>query len=137
MKSSSDAIDLVYKTLQGTALESSISGELWKGKRPQNSSLEDVVINALPVNNTKIQRGLVNVNIHVPNLELDGNPKDTSLPNTARLKELSAIAIGLLKENWGTSGDTLLEVETERVFPDSGGLNHYSNIRVLYYSLQN
>jgi hypothetical protein len=48
---------------------------------------------------------------------------------------LAAIAIGILKEKWGANGDYLLEIESERIFPD--GSNHYSNIRVLFYSLQN
>lgn len=137
MKSSLEAVDLVYSSLVPGALKSAVSGDIYKQTRPINSNKEDVVINALPVTNQKIQRGLVNVNIHVPNLEVQTGEKiiDRTLPNTSRLKALAAIAIGILKEKWGANGDYLLEIESERIFPD--GSNHYSNIRVLFYSLQN
>lgn len=136
MKSSLEAVDLIYGALVPGALKTAITGDIYKQARPLNSEKEDVVINALPVTNQKIQRGLVNVNIHVPNLSIpSGNVIDKTLPNTARIKALAAIAIGILKEKWGANGDYLLEIESERIFPD--GSNHYSNIRVLFYSLQN
>lgn len=136
MKSSLEAIDLVYAALVPSALRTAINGQVYKAVRPLNSDKEDVVINALPVTNQKIQRGLVNVNIHVPNLQLTvGNVIDKTQPNSARIKTLASLAIAILKEKWGANGDYLLEIESERVFPDES--NHYSNIRVLFYSLQN
>jgi hypothetical protein len=58
-----------------------------------NSDKEDVVINSLPINNSQMQSGVFNVNIHVPNLVLNINGNiDTTQPNHERIKQLTALA---------------------------------------------
>lgn len=136
MRSSIDAVDLVFTDLDSSPVKAAISGKILKYNRTTDSNLEDIIINSLPVTNQKIQRGLINVNIHVPNLvlKIDGK-EDRSTPNVPRLRTLSRLVLDLFQERWGASKDYLLEVERENIFPD--GSNHFSNIRISFYSLQN
>jgi hypothetical protein len=135
MKSSLDSVTDVFKLLNSSPVKALISGGIYKYKRPLNSTLEDIVINSLGLNANPIQRGLVNVNIHVENLVIASNPADRSQPNTARMKVLTDAAVTTLKENWGTTEDLLIEVDNTQVFEEN--THHFSNIRVLFYSLQN
>jgi len=129
MKSSLDVVDLLYVLIKNSALNAEISGLVCKYKRPINSENEDIVINSLPVNKQDVQRGMLNVNIHVPDLQLPGTPIDRQ-PDTARLRTLTNMTIELLEEYYGAA--YLFEVDDDNVLPDEN--NHFSNIRVSFFS---
>lgn len=132
MKTSLEAVSIAYQALAESPVSGMISGGIWKGKRPQNSKLEDIAINALTVTKTPLQRGLINVNIHVQNLEIPGEPIDKTLPNTARLSELGQAVQSVLGDYYTADGKTNLQIESDRVFED--GTNHFLNFRILFYS---
>ncbi|MDO6388998.1 hypothetical protein Q4E40_02580 [Pontibacter sp. BT731] len=94
-----------------------------------NSQREDVVLNALPMNREQLQRTVLNVNLHVPNLKLG---TDTTQPNAKRLKELTTIASDLIEEVWGPGYQ--FNVQQDTVFPDGAG-SHYVNIRVEFRAI--
>lgn len=133
MKTSLDLADIMFRILNDSPVKNMINGSIRKYARPLNSDREDIIINTLPISNQRIQRALVNVNIHVPNLMLaDGDAVDDTQPNTLRLSHLTRDVVDILKERWASDGDYLLEVESQNIFPD--GTSHFSNIRVSFYS---
>lgn len=111
MKTDINVVDEVFKLVWNSPLSSAISGSVKRYRRPTRGKTdpdkEDVVIGTLGMNGNQLQEGIVNVNIHVPNPEyqtvLDGKTvilKDQ--PDEERLKELSDLAIPLLKEHIGS-----------------------------------
>jgi hypothetical protein len=132
MKTSLEAVDFAYKALSSSPLAGMISGGIWKVKRPQNSSLEDIVINALPLTKSPLQRGIINVNIYVPNLELGTDPKDKSQPNTLRLKTLGQQVQTLFEDYYSPDRKTNLQIEKDQLFDE--GNAHFLNFRILFYS---
>lgn len=136
MNSALDMITDAYKILNHVDLTSIITGDLYKLVRPKNSVLEDVVINALPISSEQFQKGVFNVNIHVPNLQttIDGKP-DNSIPNTERMQGIARIVLDLL-------GDVVQD--GYRIFAENGGNpirdiednSWFLNIRFNYYHFQ-
>lgn len=128
-----DAVDIVYQKLKSGALPGVISGGLYKQTRPTNSESEDVVINSLPINSEQLQEGVLNVNIHVPNLVISVNGiQDTSQPDFARLKTLTALAVAELTDVWGDEAH--YTVQQQALFSEDEFKDHYSNIRLEFYS---
>lgn len=82
----------ILKRIQGSELESAISGVVRKtGKRPKGSKKEDVIISVLANVNGQIQTATVNVNIYVAANIIDGQPEE----NTPRLTVLCDLASSL------------------------------------------
>jgi hypothetical protein len=133
MKTPLDIVDILFMHLNGSSLNSSITGIVCK-KRPIDSKLEDVVINSLGVSNQQLQVAVVNVNIYVPNMQLKiGGKQDNSQPNTARLQELANIAKDLLTDQW--AGDYNFDIQ-QIVGPiESEEDQHYINIRLEFFSI--
>lgn len=103
----------LYKIINGSQLKTEINGGIYKEVRPTDSNLEDIVINAILIDNELVQTGVGNVNIHVPTLS-------SGMPNMARMGVLAAMAFELLKYGtisakpiWFISEDGLLSFETE------------------------
>lgn len=134
MKTVIDLVDSVYELLNVSAVNNVITGEVYLDSRPDNSILEDVVINSLPVTGEQLQRAVVNVNIHVPNLQLtiNGQP-DTSQPNRKRIKVISDIVIPLIKD--AIINDTLTGIQNITMINDKELKEHFLNIRVNTYSI--
>ncbi|GAA0561552.1 hypothetical protein [Chitinophaga japonensis] len=128
--------DIVYQRLNTSALKTAITGIIKKGKRPLNSTKEDVVINTLPISALQLQEGIVNVNIYVPNLVITvGGVQDFTQPDSARLKELTTTAIDLLTDQWPESGDINYTVQQQTLFEDEESKSHYVNIRLQFYAI--
>jgi two-component SAPR family response regulator len=94
MKSQIEFIDFMYNAIDNSSLKNEVSGSIYKYKKPNKSNLEDIVINSLTAYGIDVQKGILNVNIYVPNI----NALDSSLPNTARLEELSGILLSEISE---------------------------------------
>lgn len=136
MNTTYDAEDFVWHIVNDSALKTAITGGVYKRKRPMNSNLEDVVVSAITMVNLDLQEGFLNVNIHVPNL-LVGTQfgQDNTQPDHARLKELSSIAASILKEVWSEDGQTHFEIQQQTVFEEEETNSHFTNIRLLFYSV--
>lgn len=132
MRTPQQMIDIVFDQIKGTSLQTSISGKVSKNTRPMGSQLEDVVINSLAANNTQLQVGYLNVNIHVPNLQVSvSGGIDQSTPNHNRINELTQIANGLLKDVWGPNWD--FEIEQFNLIREEK--SSFNNIRIRFQSL--
>lgn len=134
MKTTLDLVDIIWDRLNSSPLKASITGKLYKHRRPVNSQSEDVVINSLPVNNEQLQQAVANVNVHVPNLELQVNGAvDRSQPDHTRLKSLAALAIESLQEVW--EDDYTYDVQQQLLIEDPEAGDHYVNIRLEFYNI--
>jgi len=132
MKTTYDIQNILYKVLSSsTNITETITGGVYK-KRPLNSKQEDIIVGSLPVGNDDIQRAVGNVNIHVPNLIIDVNGvQDNSQPNLKRLNEITRLAWGLLDESYYEG--YWFYVQQQSIFEE--GNEHYSNIRIEFYSV--
>lgn len=133
MKTTLDIEDILWSFLKNSSLKTSISGGIYKRKRPSGSKAEDIVINCLPVNNLQVQSAVANVNIHVPNKVQNISGIQDSIPDHARLKALGNEAVSLLVDQWDS--DYNFDVQQQNVFEDEDGKGHYVNIRLDFYSI--
>ena len=134
MKSNLTAVDIMFSHLKGSPLESAITGNIRKHRRIANSSKEDVVINSLALNNEQLQKGVLNVNIHVPNLSIPTeSPQvmDTEYPNSERLNYLTSLSIPILKDKWGT--DYNFDIEQIHLITEED--SSFNNIRITFYAI--
>lgn len=132
MKSNLNAIDTVFSILNSSPLKNLISGRVAKNVRPTNSVSEDIVINALPVNNSQLQRGIINVNIHVPNMIINtGGITDRATPDHNRLSQLTEMAIPVLKDVWGSDWD----IDIEQINLIREETSSFNNIRIIYQAI--
>jgi hypothetical protein len=134
MTTTLDAIDTVWETLNSSSLKTEISGSIYKNRRAASSTKEDIVINSLPINNAQLQQGVLNVNVHVPNKSVKKNKVvDSTQPDYERMKELAAIAVDVLDDNW--IGDHHFEVQQQVTVMDEATNDHYINIRLNFNSI--
>jgi hypothetical protein len=96
MKHSLEAVDVIWKTVN--VIYNQINGGIYKLTRPVDSKLEDIVVNALPINSENIQRCIVNVNCYVPDMLVNIKGKSILMANTARLKELATAVMDILED---------------------------------------
>lgn len=129
MKSNAEIKDVVYALIKGSDLERAIiatGGALYKDQRPTNSGKEDIVISVLDGLNGEFQELVLNVNIYVQDLDR-GNDK---VENSARIRQLSRLAIELLEEHYGD--DYRLLIEKQPVFKVDGVDEHCINNKILF-----
>lgn len=93
-----DAIDEVIGILYDAPIANVITGEIGTD-RPLNSTKEDVTVNALPLSGSQLQRAVINVNLHVPNLKRSlGSGVDSYIVNRPRFRELVTLVQEALNE---------------------------------------
>lgn len=129
MKTNYDAIDVIFKRLN-TLVKPSISGKVYKLRRPLNSKLEDIVINALPIIDEIPQECIVNVNCYVPNIDTKISGVSTSSPDTKRMKEVAELVSGSL-DNVDAS-DHHYFISNQAIIYDDSTDEHYTNFRVTF-----
>ena len=126
-KLSLDAIEIVYKLL----VAGHITLEIFKGNKPQSFNGECIVINALPISSDQLQTCTMNVNVFVPNLELEiAGKQDNSQANYPRIKELSLLVTEILKEV--DVDDWSLNIEWEYILENEGFNEHFNNCRISF-----
>lgn len=127
MKSDIEIKDILFGIIKGSELELAVAangGELYKDQRPTNSTKEDIVISILEGLNGQIQSSVINVNIYVADIDRNGD----WIENSARLRELSRLAINLLETHNG--GDYRLEMEMQKCFKVEGVAEHCINNKI-------
>lgn len=79
--------------------------EIFKFKKPTNYALPYICLNYLPINYGQWvnSTGVVNVNIHVPDLE-------SELPDTKKLQEIAERVMGLIPKRNSTTEDDEAEL---------------------------
>lgn len=133
MKSTLDVIDSVWGVMNASPVKTVITGGVYKHLRPAASKLEDVVINSLPITGEQLQAGVANVNIHVPDLEVNIGGVVEKQPNHLRLQVLCLAALTSLKDQWNE--DYHFDVQQQNLIRDENGGDHYINIRLDFYNI--
>jgi hypothetical protein len=100
---------------------------LYKQKRPEVQSFQElpneyIVINTLPITDSHISFGVLNVNVYVR----DSNPAK-KIPNLSKLGELSAIIITEMKDM--TVGTIHFSYQQAAMISENELSSHYINLR--------
>lgn len=110
--------------------EITISGNIYIDSRPLNSEKEDIVVRTLAMNGGQRQAGVVNVNIHVPNLHLIG---DNTQPDRKRLNTIGNACLNALDDVWGRNYNFHLQ---NAGTIEGDGKDWFLNIRVRFHSIR-
>ena len=119
----------IYKLLNVTSVTTAIDGKIYKGEKPVNRQLQDIVIGLLT--NTKgtldkIQTGIININIFC-------KESVYHLRNNTKLNEITASVINalLLFEGQNDIAAFHIVLDSQKVFRDNDDLEmFYNNIRL-------
>lgn len=130
MKTTQDALTVVYKLISTSALKTMITGAIYKTVRPY-SGKEDITINCLPITGMGqgAQKCTVNVNIHLPAQKLEQNGKVTNTPNELRFNALLAVAVPLLQQ-WNGENYTAWIANQSNPMPEEEVSEFYINLRI-------
>lgn len=131
MTTTEDIIDLLFAKLDSSSIKTAITGSICKRKRDAGSTKEDAVINCLAVPNLQLQNVIANVNIHVPDIVVVINGIQDRQPNLSRLKELAALGVSILKDNWTSTLN--YDVQQQQIFEDREAGDHYINLRIEFF----
>lgn len=128
MNQSFDTDSLLFR-LMNDALKSAISGGVYIMKRPTSSTKEDVVVNTITISQEYYpQIAACNVNIHVPDMVVTIGGVQQTMPNIARLKVLSEMAVNALR--LAKIDGTALSVEFQKIIEEEDIKQSYTNIRI-------
>lgn len=130
MNTTFDQETILYHALAASPVKAAISGVIAIGKRPDNSSKEDVVIGSIATTPGSLQLGDSVVNIHVPDISLDPNGTSQLQPDLARLKALTEMAIAALEYAFGATYN--FWITNQRMIADDTGDNHFSALRIRF-----
>ncbi len=138
MKSGIEMAQDIYSLLDVSSVNDIITGSNYLFERPQNSSLQDIVTSTLALTNEQMQKGVVNVNIHCPNLSglVINGKTDNTQPDIASLKLISKAVLTILNCYYGIDFRCFAQTTGIPVRDNSNG-SWFANIRVDYYSFQN
>ena len=129
MISTFDIIDILHGIVKVSALRTAVNGGLYKNNdRPDDSKLEDIVINCLPASGAQLQTATVNVNIYVPDLMTKTDGKNQYKSNFIRLKTLATLGITLLREI--AMPGYIIEIVNQSVIREELIHQHFINIRL-------
>lgn len=129
MRTTFDQEDILYSILATSAVKAALSGGIYKQIRPDDSKLEDVVINSLPIDQGSVQRSTANVNVYVPDIQIKINGKNQYQPNTTRLKTLTALIVPALQERY-SSEKWNFWISNQTTFREPEINQHYLNLRI-------
>ncbi len=111
------AIQAVYNQIKGLSL----GLNLYKHSSPEDCPDEYIVINTLPIGSGIIQKCIVNVNIHIKDIE-------PGKADTVRLDQLTEIVVNHFEE--AVSENIYMYYQQQKTFAESALKKHYSNIRI-------
>jgi hypothetical protein len=120
----------LFKLLKAdNALMETLTGGIYiNGGRPKNSVKEDIIINCLTVTRDSPQTAISNINIHVPDINVNINETPQFVPDFERLKELMQLVINcILNAKFeGILGEITSVTDMAEVMKEE----HYVNIRI-------
>lgn len=102
-----------------------INGDVYKDKRPLNSTKEDAIIAVIGRDaNSQIQEAIANVNVYVP----DKRRGKEAVEDTIRLRTLCTLCANLFE--YSHFGDWICELDSQEVM-EAGGIDwHIINNRL-------
>ena len=126
MRTSIDVIQTVARVLYLSPVRNMISGVI-QPRRPINSEKEDISINSLFVTLDQLQKGIINVNVNVPNLSVKQNGLiDTEFPDYNRINTITKEVIDVIDNYVGE--EIYLNIEQTIMIEEKG--SSCMNIRV-------
>ena len=128
MKTTEEIKDMIYVYLSESVLKTAISGDVYVDQRPKGSTKEDVVIGVIDLGDGSVQRGAINVNIHVPGKKVKLGKDVEIQPDRARLRALSRIGVDLLKTK--IFEDCSVWVANQAVIKEPNLDEWYANLRL-------
>lgn len=127
MKTTFDQDLYLFTILYASSLKDNITGQILRGGNIIDHTKENVVIKSITIDASQIQKGVSNVNIHVPDLFIN----NVRQPNTVRLDYLTKLAVEVL--GYHSDDDYDFYIENQVVFEDQDGINnHFTNIRIRF-----
>ena len=121
-----DGKQWILEFLLAAGVQSSISGKIYKDKRPSGSTKEDIVINSLTMTNDYMQNGVFNVNIYVPMISVTINGVTQLQKNNARLKQLADLVYPVLDDAWTNNYN--VDIDNHQDFEEAN--ENFYNFRV-------
>lgn len=117
---------LIYKILTQSRRLDIISGGIFTaGERPDDSRGEDIVINNISFEHSRPARGVSNINIHVPDIEVNINGTPQRKADRDRMQEIADAVISVLEST--TIDGVKITLSSSQVFAEETG--HYLNLR--------
>lgn len=128
MKSSIDILTNLYNLLKVPAVTNMISGKIYIGNVPDVSQLEDISINTLANSNEYLQKGFININIHVKEIE-------SGRANLAKFKQIIDAIIPLVKDT--QTQDVYFQIDDDKgIFKDQDKDSmFFYNLRLTFQTL--
>lgn len=135
MKSALQMASEAYQLLIASSIKTSINGGIYLMKRPQNSIVQDIVINTLALTNNQLQAGVFNINIHVPNITVQLNGKsDNTQPDLLTLGTISDLVGVIFQDYVGLDFRMYIDQPGNPIKDDDG--TWYINLRINYLCFQ-
>jgi len=136
MKQSITAQEEVRQVLVDAGLDSMLTGSIRLNIRKLGSTKEDVVINTLYWDADQVQEGILNINVHVPNVTQPAdNPTavDKTQPNISRFQVIGQAIINAIQ---GYAGPDFLIHLRQPGKLENYGIEWLYNIQVEYIHLR-
>lgn len=106
-----------------------LSGGIYPGARPDNSTSEDIVINTIALSvDSEPQIGTSNINIHVPDMVVGIGGASQYVEDRARLKALADLVTAGIRNSYVLGLTVYLENQT--TIAEGAIKQHFVNIRV-------
>ncbi len=105
----------IFHLIRNSGLKSKISGNVYRaGMRPFNSSKEDAVITFITGRDGERQKGIVTINVYVPDINHEGKIKVKNIGRCNEIEEyLEEIVRELKKDGYRFSLDSIIQTFQE------------------------
>lgn len=130
MVNSIEIMEKMFDILNNGNVRTMINGGIYhQGQRPVNSTKEDIVINVLSLTTeSEPQSAIVNVNIFVPDVDMNVNGAVVKMANEARLNQLVKKVEDAINASSVSNADVYT---TEQYLLEEESIGqHYFNVRV-------
>lgn len=132
MKQTYDTDSILFKLLRDSpAIATTISGGVYAGQRPDNSTMEDIVVNTIALTQDSLpQQGTSNINIHVPDKVVTIGTSQQKLEDRARLKLIAGLVLDTMRA--ASVSGVKIAVESQNTIREPAIHQHYVNIRITW-----
>lgn len=130
MRTSLELGRMLYEILANSNIKQLINGDVYRDKRPINSTKEDIIINSISTDDKTLQAGLSNINLYVPNINVNIDGVEQVMPNLDRLEELTIILTNTLKEVYFEDGNFYITNIAE--FDEEESNSKFVNFRIRF-----
>ena len=130
MKSTLDTDAILFQILKNSAVVvNAITGGVYNGDRPDSSVLEDIAINTINLTQDVLpQKGVSNVNIHVPDINVQIGGVQQKKADKAKLKALADIVLQVLRA--ASYAGLSFVVVNQTTVKEEEISQHYVNLRI-------